>query len=87
MDFERGKYIQRVIKKENPVFAKNGDYAVEGSELYFCSIPEISETKEMALPGTGISTYMQYTNTVLNRNETGFYISYGGCLLYTSRCV
>lgn len=77
-DFERGKYIQRVIKKENPVFAKNGDYAVEGSELYFCSIPEISETKEMALPGTGISTYMQYTNTVLNRNETGFYISYGG---------
>ena len=78
VDFERGKYIQRVIKKENPVFAKNGDYAVEGSELYFCSIPEISETKEMALPGTGISTYMQYTNTVLNRNETGFYISYGG---------
>lgn len=77
-DFERGKYIQRVIKKENPVFAKNGDYAVEGSELYFCSIPEISETKEMALPGTGISTYMQYTNTVLNRNETGFYIGYGG---------
>lgn len=77
-DFERGKYIQRVIKKENPVFAKNGDYAVEGSELYFCSIPEISETKEMPLPGTGISTYMQYTNTVLNRNETGFYISYGG---------
>ena len=77
-DFERGKYIQRVIKKENPVFTKNGDYAVEGSELYFCSIPEISETKEMALPGTGISTYMQYTNTVLNRNETGFYISYGG---------
>ena len=77
-DFERGKYIQRVIKKENPVFAKNGDYAVEGSELYFCSIPEISETKEMALPGTGISTYMHYTNTVLNRNETGFYISYGG---------
>ena len=77
-DFERGKYIQRVIKKENPVFAKNGDYAVEGSELYFCSIPEISETKEMALPGTGISTYMQYTSTVLNRNETGFYIGYGG---------
>lgn len=77
-DFERGKYIQRVIKKENPVFAKNGDYAVEGSELYFCSIPEISETKEMALPGTGISTHMQYTSTVLNRNETGFYIGYGG---------
>ena len=77
-DFERGKYIQRVIKKGNPVFAKNGDYAVEGSELYFCSIPEISETKETSLSGAGISTHMQYTSTVLNRNETGFYISYGG---------
>lgn len=78
VDFERGKYIQRVIQKENLTFTKNGDYTVEGSELYFCSVPEISETKEMALPGTGISTYMQYTNTVLNRNETGFYIGYGG---------
>nr|DAX25685.1 MAG TPA: hypothetical protein [Caudoviricetes sp.] len=78
VDFERGKYIQRVIQKENLTFTKNGDYTVEGSELYFCSVPEFSETKEMALPGTGISTYMQYTNTVLNRNETGFYISYGG---------
>ena len=77
-DFERGKYIQRVIKKGNPVFAKNGDYAVEGSELYFCSIPEISETKETSLSGAGISTHMQYTSTVLNRNETGFYIGYGG---------
>lgn len=78
IDPERGKYIQRVIKKGNPVFAKNGDYAVEGSELYFCSIPEISETKETSLSGAGISTHMQYTSTVLNRNETGFYIGYGG---------
>lgn len=78
IDPERGKYIQRVIKKGNPVFAKNGDYAVEGSELYFCSIPEISETKETFLSGAGISTHMQYTSTVLNRNETGFYIGYGG---------
>ena len=78
IDFERGKYIQGVIKKENPVFAKNGDYAVEGSELYFCSIPEFSKTENVAYIGTGMSTHMQYTNTVLTKNETGFYIGYGG---------
>lgn len=78
VDFERGKYIQRVIQKENLTFTKNGDYTVEGSELYFCSVPEFSKTGNVAYIGTGMSTHMRYTNTVLDKNEVGFYIGYGG---------
>ena len=78
VDFERGKYIQRVIQKENLTFTKNGDYTVEGSELYFCSVPEFSKTGNVSYIGTGMSTHMRYTNTVLDKNEVGFYIGYGG---------
>ena len=78
VDFERGKYIQRVIQKENLTFTKNGDYTVEGSELYFCSVPEFSKTGNVFYIGTGMSTHMRYTNTVLDKNEVGFYIGYGG---------
>lgn len=78
VDFERGKYIQRVIQKENLTFTKNGDYTVEGRELYFCSVPEFSKTGNVAYIGTGMSTHMRYTNTVLDKNEVGFYIGYGG---------
>ena len=59
VDFERGKYIQRVIQKENLTFTKNGDYTVEGSELYFCSVPEFSKTGNVSYIGTGMSTHMR----------------------------